>query len=257
MNKYSFLAFSILIVISCCSDDDILEPGPTICLEDFEIDINPVDCQDEIKDDCEMLYQGSSSLSDGAKAQFNNFCPGINSTLTFENSNNVVLFGFLTEKTFETDIFSIKRYSKCQHFCLDNENAKIILVSDKFSLRINLLTSLTHTINSMVEIIPESQTVYSILAFTKNQETGSSVGQQIFELPIEDSNNEPVVDPDTTHIRFHETINLNNTTYSNVYSNENNENVTGNTRKEKVYFNQEIGLIAVRDSFGMLWTKVD
>jgi hypothetical protein len=56
--------------------------------------------------------------------------------------------------------------------------------------------------------------------------------------------------------RFHETVSLNNTTYSNVYSNENKENVTVYTRKEKVYFNQETGLIAVRDSLGTLWTIV-
>ena len=75
----------------------------------------------------------------------------------------------------------------------------------------------------------------------------------MFDLPIQDNGNE-AVNPDTTHIRFHETISLNNTIHSNVYSNENKENVTGYKRKEKVYFNVDEGLIAVRDSLGELWT---
>lgn len=47
-------------------------------------------------------------------------------------------------------------------------------------------------------------------------------------------------------------INFNN--YSGIYSNENNI-IPGTRHQEKIYFDTKAGLIAVRDSLGVLWTR--
>ncbi|MFT6338144.1 MAG: hypothetical protein ACI86M_000871 [Saprospiraceae bacterium] len=73
----------------------------------------------------------------------------------------------------------------------------------------------------------------------------------MFDLPIEDFNNQSV-EPDIIHIRFHESITLNNAKYTNFYSNENKIDVYGYIRKELVYFNVENGEIAVQDSINVL-----
>ena len=125
--------------------------------------------------------------------------------------------------------------------------------SDKFSLYIALYTGLEGGIGSSADQNQYIRSSYTISAFSNDNSR-----QTVFSLPIEDYNDEPII-PDTTRIRYHEEVVLNNSTYTGIYSNENlipGVNATGLNRKEKIYFDPQKGLVAVRDSLGILWTKV-
>ncbi len=123
-----------------------------------------------------------------------------------------------------------------------------MLTTDKFSLRIVLNTGLNVGVASSQNPNEFIESSFSIFAIKENSR------QLIFDLPIENYNGEQIV-PDTTNIRYHQNIELNNSNYTELYSNEN-LNVAGLIRKEKVYFHPKNGLIAVRDSLGNLWTRI-
>ncbi len=266
MKNYLYLILGIFIILGCSEDnEEPITEEPTMedpatetsskCLDGFELDVRLGNCQTEYNGECILTYIGSSVLSTESKSNFINFCLELDSTFSFVNDQDKRLECKVTEKTYETLVHSITKYSEpCEEFCMDNEGAEIIYRSDRFSLRIELIRVLTRELNNMNEWVYEPATIYAIKAIFDIQENGGSKSQFLFQLPIEDKNYDPILDPDTTRIRFHESISLNNLSYSNVYSNENKEIGNGYTRKEKVYFNVEEGLIAVRDSFGVLWT---
>lgn len=253
-----------LFLASCCSEEAIDDPEDifditkeTVCLNDYEIKIHPYTCENSEDDgECEFIYLGSLSLSTDAKENFTNFCPPVASEYLFENDENITMPCRVIEKSFETRQYTSTRYSQpCVKRCLDIQMAKIDLESESFTMDISLYTGYDYKKIAANQYDYVNETAYRIRAWTPT-ENGGKTGQSVFLLPIEDENYNPVI-PDTVNIRFHETIDLNNKVYTNIYSNENKENVNNYNRKEKVYFNVEKGLIAVRDSLSTLWTIVE
>jgi len=252
MKKY-LLILLLPILLFCCDDDDNTTPedltGP--CLSETSVEFSNTSCESNFSnDDCEVIHIGSKDLSENVKTDFVDFCNTTESELLFEDPDGNTITCYILEKSFRKNVYQIVsnfNTADCKRYCLDNEEAVVVLASDKFSLRIVLVTGLEFGINDM-NSEEKINTSFSIFAMKENTR------QIIFDLPVEDFFDEPIV-PDTTTIRHHESITLNNSSYTDVYSNENNLNTPGLERKEKVYFHSKNGLIAVRDSLGVLWTR--
>lgn len=237
------------ILMSCNESSFEEEILNNECLTDFEIEQATNNCDSTLlSQNCDILYLGPKSLSENLKSDFKDFCNSVDTELIFEDSNGNTNLGIIQEKKFYKDSYLISSHFSnpdCEGACLSNEEAYVILQSDKFSLKIMLLTGLNIGFNgeySNENIVSK----FSIWALNEN------IRQLIFEIAVENYLDEQI-NTDTSYVRYHENITLNDKDYSGIYSNENN-NVNGLIFKEKVYFDLKGGLVAVRDSLGVLWT---
>ncbi len=251
MKKY-ILTLLLPFTLICCKNDDnlIKEVIQEICLNEITINESNESCESAfINQGCEVIHIGSKSLSDNIKSDFVDFCNFLGSELTFVSSNGNLTIGIIQKREFNTGTAVIStgfNTPNCVNYCLENEEALIELRSDRFSLRLVVNTGLNFGIDSTnaSEEVVSGFTIWSVYENTR---------QVIFQIDVENYFDEPIL-PDTTYARYHNNVTLNNTNYTELYSNENN-NANGLVRKEKVYFHPKNGLIAVRDSLGVLWVR--
>ncbi len=254
------------LVSSCKKEDinpDLPSPGSGsiaelgLCLSDMEVSENEIFSCDSPPsfEHCELIYLGKRELSAFAKEHFKDFCSKINSEVEFVDKNGLKLRCSVFHKDYNegahTLISNSNDSTNCKRFCLDSEDASISLISDRFTLDVYLQLGVSVTTVMSQDSKDIAETRFSI--FARNQ----NLGQQIFSVPLLDTNDELISAPDTIAIgvRYHTDVLLNNKRYSDIYSNENRGEINGLTFKEKIYFHRENGLIAVRDSLGVLWTR--
>jgi hypothetical protein len=251
IRNYLLVILSIS-VIGCDNNDMFISSNPSKigCLTEINIDKVSGTCEmNLVNSNCELVDIGTKELSENIKSKFVDFCNDLNSELTFYDSIGNTINARISEKEFKSGNYNVSlnfNSPNCENYCLNNEEASIIISSSKFTIEVVLYTGInfntsTENLNELIE------TGYAIWAIKGNSK------QVIFQLPIEDHLNQEII-PDTSYIRFHEEIELNNTNFNDIYSNENNF-ANGLVRKERVYFNKEIGLVGIRDSVGILWTK--
>jgi hypothetical protein len=248
MKQISGLIFFIFL-IGCSKDNSNDIINPSNCLTNKIAKLTQNDCKAISGSICEHIYIGSKKLSVKSKNLFNDFCFGPKSQIIFKDHNGNQLISIVDEQKYVTSRSAISTNitsTDCKTICLDSEEVVWGIKSERFTLEINLVLIINFDITQ--EYLDDKiQTSFVIWA-----EEGNSK-QAIFILPIANGENFEII-PDTTYIRLHNTIEINGETFTNVYSNEN-LNVNGLIRKEKVYFNKTLGLIAVRDSLGTLWRK--
>jgi len=233
-------------------DDEIIPPSttPPVCLDEMVLSVGSSNCSNLLfGNNCQKFFADKKGIPNEFKSYFSDFCNPLESVINFKNEEGKTIEARVEEKKYETDSYAIvASYGEpdCKLFCMENEVATIVLASEKFSLEINFLTGLNDDINE--DNLDENFSLrYSIFAKFKN------TAQHIFSLEVANAANE-LVEPDTSYIRYHENIELVGSIYSNIYSNENLD-VPGLVRKEKVYFHNTDGIIAIRDSTGVLWRK--
>jgi len=244
---------SVLILLSFfigCTDDNQNQIfNQKNCLSNRLANPTPNDCKSISTNVCEFIYIGSKRLSEKSKDLFNEFCFGPKSQIVFKDQNGNQLISIVDEQKFVTTRSSITTNftsPDCKTICLDSEQAVWGIESKRFALEISL--GLNINFDATEEYSDDKiQTTFVVWAKEGNSK------QAIFIFPIANGENFDII-PDTTNIRLHKTIEINGETFTNVYSNEN-LNVNGLIRKEKVYFSKALGLIAVRDSLGILWLK--
>ncbi len=253
MKIHLVILLLFLTLVACKNDDDydpVEEIEEKICLNETTIQESNESCESAlINQNCEVIHLGSKSLSENIKSDFVDFCNVEGSELTFTNSNGRTIVGTVEHRAFITNasmIVSGYNTPDCISHCIESERASMVISSSRFSLRLEVNPWLKFGIDStnVSEQLVSGFNIWSILGSTR---------QIIFQLDVENYFDEPIA-PDTTYARYHNNITLNDTNYTELYSNENN-NINGLIRKEKVYFHPKNGLIAVRDSLGSLWTK--
>lgn len=247
----AFILF--IFFFGCSKDNPTFINNPIIqndCLTNKVAELTPNSCNElNGSSQCEIIYIGSKRLSEKSKNLFNDFCNGLKTQIIFKDQNGNQLLSTVDEHRFVTSRSSISTNiasTDCKSICMDSETVVWGIKSEKFAVEINLLQNIIFD-NSEEYLDDKIHTSFVIWAKKSNS------AQAIFVLPIEDGKNIEIV-PDTMNIRYHNTIQLNGITYTNVYSNEN-LNVNGLIRKEKVYFNKDLGLIAIRDEVGTLWSR--
>ena len=253
MKKFAIVLLSIQVLTLSCKKEE-KKPGVTQggCLAEAEASNSSDSCSSSFfNQNCELNYIGSKGLSESSKSKFVDFCFPQDSAILFEDSFGNKMECFISEKKYSKGTYSIissPSSPQCEHFCLENEEAYVVFKTDKFSLRIVLSTGLNPGVGFSQNPQKFIESSFTIYAMKENSR------QLVFDLPIENFKDEQIV-PDTTNIRYHQNIQLNNSNYVELYSNEN-LNVAGLIRKEKVYFHPQNGLVAVRDSLGTLWTRI-
>ena len=260
MRTFTLLFLSCFLILACESEEIMTpEEGAKDCLRDLTPDAAITDCSTFSNPDCFLIEVGTSQLSQSSKETFADFCAEENTTITFVDAEENQLTCDVWNKNFSEQQFKITRLAspttQCTTYCLNGEQARVSLRSDRFSLDITLHNELTGGLAVEQNLEESTGIAYNIWALY-NQSTSGGNAQTIFDMSLEDFNNERV-SPDTSYIRFHSSIMLNGVEYTDLYSNENRENITGYTRKEKVYFHPEDGLVGVRDSLGVLWTRME
>ena len=234
------IVLSLVVLFSCSKEEKLISE----CLDTLTVLENEGDCvMSETSEDCELIHLGYFDLTSTAKSQFIDFCTPLDGTLSFVNVGGQTLEATVTEKEFIEDTYTIHSFGQglCKTFCLDNERATLSFVTDKFSLDLNILTTIANGHLDVKNI--------SVIIFARKGNTR----QDVFDLSVEDFDGNPI-DPDTTRIRYHENISLNGLDFTDIYSNENNDG-NGLVREEKIYYSINEGLIAVQDSLGTMWLK--
>jgi len=247
------ISFFFTLIIISCNDSEVIndpmdDPMPNVeSLGQAEIeprlDENCIEIFSEV--DCEVIHVGQKPLPEELKVYLPEYSNPINTLLLFEDENNNELAVEITNKTFKESITT--RYTSiippnCKGYCLDNEIAKVFLQSDVFSLELALTTHFQGLID---EIDPNNNIGTGFLVYGKTKNSISI----IFNLPIANFEDQ-LIEHTPDQITFHENIELNGNNYANLFSNEN--RTFGD---EKIYLDLDNGLIAVRDSLGVLWTR--
>lgn len=252
MKNYFILALLPLVFAACIKDDDMNGNeafSQDKCLTETTISVSNDVCNPPaVGQDIDYVHVGSKSLSETSKADFVDFCFALGSDIGFSDANGNSTTANIRRKEFNTLAYEVTRYqsSGITEYCLESEEAFTELSSEEFTLRINLVAGFNAGIDTAT-VRENITTGYFIWAFNENAR------QVIFDIDVEDYLDE-AIESDTSYVRYHDEIILNGTNYTELYSNENNYG-NGLGRKEKVYFHPKDGLIAVRDSLGVLWTR--
>ncbi len=243
-----FFCFCILIC-SCLDEPDNNIPEDVHCLNNQLVEDGNLDCTD-INNFCETELLGELKLSQSMKERFVDYCLSQNSFIKFKNEEGTSLPVEIKSKRYTTNR-SILTLSPgnldCKNYCLENEVAHINLECSRFNLDVSLFSHIKLNFDPQNEPQPQLTGSANIMARLGN------TAQTVFSMHLEDANGMEI-EQDTFSIRFHPSITLNGQTFSDIYSNENN-NSTSLFRKEKIYFDPNVGLIAVRDSLGVLWSR--
>ncbi len=266
MNKNTVLNFYVVLfiflLVGCSEEEQSPSNNPS---EKCLTELDPVvyesmnaeyNCDLESEENCESYaYLGSASLSENLKANFVDFCNALQSKIYFSDNNDNRIEGIVDDKIYHKVAGEIIRLSssQCRIACMEIEEALIKLSTERFSLLMRLYNTTDYSETDL-----EYQfrgTEFEITAKSVPNANGVQGSQRVFRILLEDDNYDPAI-PDTLNIRYHESILLNGKLYSNLYSNENAIiGINGLFQKERVYFHPTDGLIGVRDSLGVLWTR--
>ena len=264
MKKIILFSITAILILACNSENEE-NPSHTNnedveleCLSGFENEVVNLFCNDPEIDSCEYLYAGIQHLSDYAKESFIDFCFPLDSEVVFEDSSGEEVICDVVRKRYRNGSSSISTAvgaPVCRRYCLDNQKASIELKSGKFHLEISVLTYLSGSADTEEELKTNVETRFQIASCFEEVigNVTSRTHNSFFFLPIEDFNQNVII-PDASEISYHESIVLNGVSYEDVYSSEVPQ-ISNSKVREDVYFNVDLGLIAVRDSLDVLWTK--
>lgn len=251
-NKHIISLLLILLYMGCQkSDDEIQSISPEECLIMKTYDKEDAACESRISQNKDLDYLGQKGLSETSKLSFIEFCYSINTELSFFDSIGNSINGRIISKEYKSGNTLATTFNcpECVDSCLDNERARLVIESEYFNIRIDLVTRIS---NSLPFSNKEEPVTTYVIWSTKNQSS-----QAIFTMDFENHLDESIL-PDSSFIKFHQKIRLNDNDYFDIYSNESvfmNDRVKGIERNERIYLSLQNGLIAVRDSLGILWTK--
>ena len=249
MKKFIAPVFFILVIASC--EEDISNSfNSEACLALTPVKNNFTDCYsrlDGVPENYFKVYLGNKKLPLAAKLNFKDFCRDEHEPIIFKDSNDVLLSVNVSDKLYEQGYWFQYNSNggECESFCLDIERAELILESDRFGLYIILQSY--HTSLSE-DPFRSTETGYRIFA------AGENGNQSIFSLGFLD-HEDNFIFPDTTRrIKYLKEFKPHGNSYEEVFTNEEYTTPTLK-RKEVVYFSLDDGLVAVRDSLGVLWVR--
>ena len=252
-SNLKFVCLILLIFCNSCSKDDDNDITYDGCLNKSIIEMRDLVCENFSNPDCEIIELGQKSLSEQIKSEFTDYCNAETSKIDFINSVGEQLTAEIKRREFKqfmsTTTLTSSSGQICQHRCLEAELAEIDVISKNFGINLRLNSGLGRGTNR--DIIEGSVSSYNIAAYS-NYTPARRVSQFIFRIEVEDFYDNRIM-PDTTNVRYHNSIVLNGKMFSDVYSNENNK-AEGIRQKEIVYFGIKEGLIGVCDSIGIMWT---
>jgi hypothetical protein len=256
MNKSTIKNYLLLILVInffSCGDDDLstTEQIDYMCLDEAIIVETTNTCESaNLNGACSIFYAGKKALSSQLKSQFIDYCIPENNRILFEDSLGNTTAGRIDYKYYRTGnstTYTNPFSSSCIGYCLENEEATTVIDSEKFSLRISLNSRLRGLIDT-TDINKNIFCGFSIFAQKEN------TSQFVLGIDVENYLEEFIEPISSTTYTFHDSIVLNDASFLDVYSNQD-FSPMGLERKEKVYFSVKEGVVAVRDSIGVLWTK--
>jgi len=244
-----FSLFVLLLICSCSDEPDTNPPSVEQCLENQIAEDGFLDCS-VLNNSCPTELLDQFNLSQSMKQRFPDYCLAENNVINFEDAQGETLSVLIKSKRFSKNraILTLSPGNfDCQNFCMENEIATMELECSRFSLDINLWNNIKLEFDQTGEPNPKPIGEANIMAKLGNTK------QTVFSMILEDEEG-MTIEPDTFSIRHHSNIQLNGNVYTDIYSNENN-NATSLLRNEKVYYDPNLGLVAVRDSLGVLWSR--
>ncbi len=207
--------------------------------------------------DCTLEMHNEMTLSDKAKALFVDFCIPLDETLRFVNEGSDTINCEIIEKEYIIGpvhhIFGINS-PDCQVNCARGERSMIHLKCNQFDISLHLNVQLD--LNVVFGAQNEYNTNFRVDSYLSST---SSLGK-IFSMKLDNLTGEideqfTALNPD--RVTKHASIELNGKHFEDVISNEDYlpqnpafENI------ERIYISERVGLVAVRDSLGVLWRKV-
>ena len=255
--KKTLYTFILLLSLSntSCTDDitvNCIKSARNECLITYEVEEPTIICESfNTVSDCPKINLGFKALHPQVKLEFVDFCYREGGNICYTDSADNTIIITVEEKSFRNWVSNITtdfNTTICKSFCLDNQVAKIELISERFSIDIEFGTGLNFFEISTNDY---SENIVSDLEINSNSDTGKR--QFIFSVPIWDYKDEKLEFKDSDII-YYEKIELNNIEYTEVFTNQDFNRVKAHTH-EIVYFNLKEGLIGVRDTLGVLWTK--